>query len=513
MEREYIITLVVESEPEYAKLVNDMLISSKEIAFEPIIAGTLAECLDHLTASTVDVILLDPDLEDSYGLDTFLRVQEAAPDVPVVIYSSIGDAAAALSSVKWGAQDYIYRGEATSKLLCRSLSSAVERHRDGLRLRQSEEQFHAQYRGIPVPTYTFRKVNDRFVFIDCNEAARRFSESETSTCVDRTLDEILGDGPDLNADIARCFEEQTTIKREVPYRTAKTGRELFLATSCVFVPPDLVMVHAEDITERRLAQRALAESEYRYRTLIETIPYGIQEVDQEGRITYTNAECDKIYGFLPGESIGTDVFGLLADDAEREWLNDEIRHLLRDESPPVPFVLRVRTKDGRIRDVQSDWNYKRDQKGDIVGYISVITDITERKRIEEALRNSEETYRLLVENANEGILVVQDDRIKFVNHKNCEILGHGRRELMSRPFSEFVHDDDEEFALGHYHKVLNGVPVSQFISFRVIGKLGVVKRVLLNTVIITWEGRPAVLSFMNDITDYSRRAASFELIP
>jgi PAS domain S-box-containing protein len=512
MEREHIITLVVESEPEYAKLVYDMLASSKEIVFEPIIAGTLAEGIYYLTTSTVDVILLDPVLPDSYGLDTFMRIQEAAPEVPVVIYSSIGDAAAALSSVKWGAEDYIYRGEATSKLLCRSLSFAVERHQSRQRLRQSEEKSRAQYMGIPVPTYTYRKMNGRFVFVDYNEAARRLSEGGVSAFAGRTLDEIMNDQPDIRADIVRCFEERATIKREGPYRSKTTGKDLFLASSCVFVPPDLVMVHTEDITARKAAQQALEESERKYRTLIETIPNGIEEIDPEGTITYANATYEQIYGFSPGESVGKTIFDLMADEADRVRSVDELKYLVREEPVPTPYIVQVRAKAGEIRDIQIDWNYKRDREGKVLGFISVITDITERKRIEEALRESEETYRLLVENANEGISVTQDGWIRFINQKNCEMLGYSRQELMSRPFIGFVHADDQEFAIGHYRKSLNGIPVSQFISFRVLDKSGTIKRVLLNTVVITWREQPAVLTFMNDITDYGRKAASLDII-
>ncbi len=513
MERERVSTLVIESEPGYAKLVYDMLVSSKEIAFEPIIAGSLAEGIDYLATGAVDVIVLDPVLPDSYGLDTFMRIQEAAPDVPVVIYSSIADAAAALSSVKWGAEDYIYQGEATPKLIWRSLSFAIERHRNRELLRQSEEQFRAQYMGIPIPTYTFRRIDGQFICVDLNEAAaQKLQKHGASVLLGMPLEDMVGPSPDILADISRCFEERTTIRWKGWYPLG-TGERLFVESSYVFIPPDLVMVHVEDVTERTLARLALEESERKYRTLIEAIPNGIEEIDREGTITYANARYEEIYGFSPGESVGRTIFDFSADEADRVWRKDLLKRIVKEQPAPIPYTVRARTRDGEMKDIQIDWNYKRDRDGAVLGFISVITDITERKRIEEALKESEETYRLLVENATEGISVTQDGWIRFINQGNCEILGYSRRELTSRPFIEFVHPDDQEFAIGHYRKILNGVSVSQFISFRVLDKSGMIKRVLLNTVPVTWKERPAVLTFMNDITDYSRKATSVQFAP
>jgi PAS domain S-box-containing protein len=130
-----------------------------------------------------------------------------------------------------------------------------------------------------------------------------------------------------------------------------------------------------------------------------------------------------------------------------------------------------------------------------------VIDITERKRGEEALKESEEKYRLLVENAAEAIFVAQDGMLKFTNRKTTEMIGYSKEELTSKPFPEFIHPDDRMLVLDRHLKRLQGEGSPSVYPFRIVNKSGNVKWVELNTVLITWEGRPATLNFLSDITE------------
>jgi PAS domain S-box-containing protein len=128
-------------------------------------------------------------------------------------------------------------------------------------------------------------------------------------------------------------------------------------------------------------------------------------------------------------------------------------------------------------------------------------DITERKRAEEALKESEEKYRLLVENAAEAIFVAQDGMLKFTNRNTTEMIGYSKEELISKPFQEFIHPDDRGLVLDRHLKRLEGHGLPSVYPFRIVNKSGNVKWVELNAVLITWEGRPATLNFLSDITE------------
>jgi two-component system cell cycle sensor histidine kinase/response regulator CckA len=112
--------------------------------------------------------------------------------------------------------------------------------------------------------------------------------------------------------------------------------------------------------------------------------------------------------------------------------------------------------------------------------------------------------RLVVENAGEVIAIVRGDRFRFINRKATEIVGYWEEELLSRPFWEIVHPEDREKALDSYSKRLSGRATPEVYSFRVVGKGGDVRWAEINVMPIEYEGGPAVLCFLRDITDRKR---------
>ncbi len=127
--------------------------------------------------------------------------------------------------------------------------------------------------------------------------------------------------------------------------------------------------------------------------------------------------------------------------------------------------------------------------------------ITERKQAEEALRESEERYRSLVEQAIEGIFVAQDDTIKFINRTGIEISGYSAQEITSKPFIEFIHPDDRAMVEERYLRRLKGEEFKSRYAFRVITKNGGIKWLELGAALINFEGRPATLNVITDITE------------
>jgi len=151
-----------------------------------------------------------------------------------------------------------------------------------------------------------------------------------------------------------------------------------------------------------------------------------------------------------------------------------------------------------------------DEEGSLIGAVHVIADITEHKQAEEALRESEERYRLLVEHSNEAIVVAQDGMLKFFNPRLIEITGYSQEEIASTSFAEYIHPDDLEMAIEYYLKCLQGEDTPQVYALRIIDKDGNIKWLESNVVLITWwEDRPATLNFISDVTE--RKQAEEEL--
>ena len=128
----------------------------------------------------------------------------------------------------------------------------------------------------------------------------------------------------------------------------------------------------------------------------------------------------------------------------------------------------------------------------------------ERKRAEETLRESEEKYRTLLENAGEAVLVAQDGMFKFANPKAEELFGYSKEGLASQHFTYFIHQEDREMVRERYEKRIEGEVFPEVYPYRIIHKSGRCKWIELKVVLFSWEERPATLCFMTDISDRKR---------
>ncbi len=119
--------LLVEDCPDHADLIRAKLGRSKRLKVEITHVDRLEKGLAKLKAGVFDIVLLDFSLPDSYGLDTFRRANEAAPRTPIIVLTSLDDNDLAVQAVREGAQDYLIKREADTRLLVRSILYAMER--------------------------------------------------------------------------------------------------------------------------------------------------------------------------------------------------------------------------------------------------------------------------------------------------------------------------------------------------------------------------------------------------
>ncbi|HLJ10715.1 MAG TPA: response regulator [Planctomycetaceae bacterium] len=129
MSRQVIHLLLIEDSPDDALLISELLSEARQADFDVANAESLADGLRHLARGTIDAVLLDLQLPDSRGLDTFRAVQQAAPMVPVVVLSGFEDETTALKAVQEGAQDYLVKGQAGIAVLERAVRYSIERGR------------------------------------------------------------------------------------------------------------------------------------------------------------------------------------------------------------------------------------------------------------------------------------------------------------------------------------------------------------------------------------------------
>ncbi|MBI5521240.1 MAG: PAS domain S-box protein [Desulfarculus sp.] len=251
-----------------------------------------------------------------------------------------------------------------------------------------------------------------------------------------------------------------------------------------------------DITERKQAEEALRQSEEKFSKAFRHSPALMAlTVLEDGTYLDVNDKFLDLLGMPREEVIGrtsVDIGWLKAGDRR------QVVETLKTQGRVSGLEITSYQRDGTP--VPCSYHCELVNIGGKQRLLTIALDMSERKRAEKALRQSEERYRLLVESANEGIVVAQDGLVKFFNQRMVEIIGLSLTEDGIKPFLEYVHPEDRLLVLDRYQKRLAGDATPYHDPVRIIDKQGQVKWLQPSSVLIQWEGRPAYLGFFTDIT-------------
>ena len=256
--------------------------------------------------------------------------------------------------------------------------------------------------------------------------------------------------------------------------------------------------HLIETSGQKKTRESLEASETRYRRIVETADQGICALNADDRITFANQKLANMLGYTIEEVVGQPATTFMLQE-DLTYVQRRIASRRRGE--PGQYEQRFRRKDGSICWLAISGTPLKDAEGRFDGSFAMLTDITARKGAEEALRDSEERYRLLVENAHESVVVLQDGKVVFANSKIEELSGWTVGEVLSRPMLDFVHPDDLEMIASIHLRRLSGEDAPSSYTARLVDRAGNTKSVELNAVLFKWQGKPAVLAFLNNITD------------
>jgi PAS domain S-box-containing protein len=276
-----------------------------------------------------------------------------------------------------------------------------------------------------------------------------------------------------------------------------------------------VQMVSHDITERKRAEEALRESEAKLRLLAENVTDLIYVMDMDMKVTYLNPSITRLLGFSVEEGMARGLTESLTP-ASLGLAAKALQSVLRaGKVSPEDFQdygrleLEMYRKDGSTIWAESVVTVMRDPDGRPLGILGVTRDISERKRMEEALRESEHKYAAVAEQAADGIVIVQDGVIKYANNGHAQITGYSVEELVGTPFLDTIDPSARDQVVQRYDGRMTGTPISVVLETMMLCKDGTVKEAEARSTTIEHQGRPAVLSVVRDITE--RKQAEEEL--
>jgi PAS domain S-box-containing protein len=257
-----------------------------------------------------------------------------------------------------------------------------------------------------------------------------------------------------------------------------------------------------DITERRQLEEALRLKEEYFQAIIENSMDGILVLDREGAIKYESPSFERLWGYKPQERVGKSGFEFVHPD-DMPKMKEVYAKLAQHLGSNIRAEARVRHGDGSWHEIDAMAQSLLDHPA-VQGIVLNIRDITELKRSEEAQHEAEEWCSALIDNTRDAIVVIQDGIIKSANHSLAELLGYSMEELIGKRDVDMITPEYQDSIALRYQGRLDGTIPPSNIELKIKRKDRQTRYIEASGTIITYQGKPADMGIVRDITERKR---------
>lgn len=429
--------LVVEDNPGDLFLLEELLRGSDLYIEKLIKVVSASEARGVLKKERINLILLDLSLPDSSGLQSYEMVDEYAQAIPIIVLTGLIDMEVALETMASGAQDYLIKGEFDEKLLGKSIQYSIERKRSQETLRESNERYQFVTKATNDVVWDMN-LETWTIFWSAENLKRLFgyelpnSESDLSFWADK----IHPEERDFVVKhlVDACTDNKSRLwSGEYRFRRAD-GSDAYVVDKGYLLYKDdkaIRMIGSmQDITERKLAEIQVVNSEKRFRSLVQNGSDMIKILDENGVFTFSSPSVEQVLGFASEDIIGKNTFAFIHPD-ELRYIGEQFGIIKESEYHEIPYF--------RFRNAQGEWRWLETKLTNLLhdpavkGIVSNSRDVTEKKKSEEVVRASEERYRNLFFNNPMSIYIWDINTLEVleVNETAQKEYGYNREEFLS----------------------------------------------------------------------------------
>jgi two-component system NtrC family sensor kinase len=225
-----------------------------------------------------------------------------------------------------------------------------------------------------------------------------------------------------------------------------------------------------DITEHKIMEDNLRKSEEKYRTILASMQEGYFEVDLAGNLTFANKAMCKNLGFTEKELIGMNFTQYTSEETANE-LYKIYNKIFKTGEQIKTAVFEFIRKDKTKLSAETSASLISDEHGKPIGFRGVSRDVTERKQMEDALRLSEEKYRTILENMEEGYFELDlAGNATFFNDSTCRIFGYPREELQGLNYRQYTDEENSKKCFNIYNQIYKTGNPSKIQGYEIIRK-------------------------------------------
>jgi two-component system, cell cycle sensor histidine kinase and response regulator CckA len=276
------------------------------------------------------------------------------------------------------------------------------------------------------------------------------------------------------------------------------------------VTNDMIQKVSRQIAERKKAEEEAQESERLISTLMENLPGMVYRCrnDRSWTMTFVSEGCVSLTGYAPQDLVGNRIlsFNDLIHPDDREMVREQVQNAVRKHCP-YQLQYRIQAAAGNEKWVWEQGTGIYSDEGELLALEGFINDITERKTAEVLVKASEEKYRALVNNIQDGVFILQGSKLKFANEALARMIGYSAAEMADLEFLPLIAPEYRELTADRYQKRQAGETVESEYEFDILHKDGSTRlTVNLNIGVINYQGKTASLGTIKDITDKKRAA-------